>query len=59
MMSSDFSFAFGNNIVTYYIIYRLMVCIISFVGIPLPFVVIGLGSVHDEYGVKDIAGKLQ
>jgi hypothetical protein len=28
-------------------------------GIPLPFVVIGLGSVHDEYGVRDITGKLQ
>ena len=58
MLSSDFSIAFGSNIFTYYI-YRRMVCIISFVGIPLPFVVIGLGSVHNEYGVKDIAGKLQ
>ena len=29
------------------------------VGIPLPFVAIGLGAFHEEYGVKDITGKFQ
>ena len=29
------------------------------VGIPLPFVAIGLGSVHNQYGVKDSSGELQ
>ena len=33
--------------------------IISNAGIPLPFVIIGLGAFHDEYGVKDITGKFQ
>jgi hypothetical protein len=28
-------------------------------GIPLPFVIIGLGALHEEYGVKDITGKFQ
>ena len=28
-------------------------------GIPLPFVIIGLGALHEEYGVKDITGKYQ
>lgn len=27
-------------------------------GIPLPFVAIGLGVFHDEYGVKDRSGEL-
>ena len=28
------------------------------IGIPLPFVAIGLGVFHDEYGVKDTSGEL-
>jgi hypothetical protein len=28
-------------------------------GIPLPFVIIGLGALHGEYGVKDITGNFQ
>ena len=28
-------------------------------GIPLPFVAIGLGAFHEEYGVKDITGEFQ
>ena len=28
-------------------------------GIPLPFVIIGLGAFHEQYGVKDITGKFQ
>lgn len=29
------------------------------IGIPLPFVVIGLGSLYNQYGVKDSRGELQ
>ena len=28
-------------------------------GIPLPLVAIGLGALHEEYGVKDITGNFQ
>ena len=31
--------------------------LVTVTGTPLPFVVIGLGTVLDEYGIKDITGK--
>ena len=44
-------------------IYTLVVSLIEIlalhvIGIPLPFVAIGLGVFHDEYGVKDTSGEL-
>ena len=46
----------GWGIATYHSIFKLIVLL---AGVPLPFVVIGLGALHDEYGVKDNSGDFQ
>ena len=38
--------------------YLIILFSLNFSGLPLIFVVIGLGTVLDEYGVRDSEGKL-